>query len=149
MCGPCHCDVEAGYNPDCDKKNGQCRCRENHYQPKGVTKCIPCDCYHIGSYNTQCDHETGQCRCRDGVIGQKCDACPNTYAEVTIEGCEVVYDGCPRSSAHRIWWPRTVFGGESVEICPKGKHIKKDFNRSNYVPTTHFNAIRMKFILNL
>lgn len=119
VCGPCHCDVSAGYNPDCDKSTGKCRCRENHYQPNGVTVCLPCDCYHVGSYSTQCDHETGQCRCRDGVIGQKCDSCPNAYAEVTLQGCEVVYDGCPRSSSEGIWWPRTIFGQEAVENCPR------------------------------
>ncbi|KAG5887440.1 hypothetical protein JTB14_003292 [Gonioctena quinquepunctata] len=124
VCGPCQCDVEAGYNPDCNKKTGKCHCRENHYQPKDSTQCLPCDCYHIGSYNTQCDHESGQCKCRDGVIGLKCDSCPNAYAEITLKGCEVVYDGCPRSSANNIWWPRTVFGSDAIEICPKGSHGK-------------------------
>ncbi|XP_060527638.1 protocadherin-like wing polarity protein stan isoform X2 [Cylas formicarius] len=124
VCGPCDCDVGAGYNPDCDKNTGTCHCRENHYQPKGSTECIPCDCYHVGSYNSQCDHETGECKCKEGVIGQKCDSCPNSYAEITLKGCEVVYDGCPRSSTHGIWWPRTVFGLEAIELCPKGSHGK-------------------------
>ncbi|KAL1494818.1 hypothetical protein ABEB36_010350 [Hypothenemus hampei] len=124
VCGPCECDVDAGYNPDCDKNTGKCHCRENHYQPKGSRECIPCDCYSVGSYSSQCDNETGKCRCRDGVIGQKCDACPNSYAEITLKGCEVVYDGCPRSSAKSIWWPRTLFGQEAVESCPKGSHGK-------------------------
>lgn len=91
VCGPCNCDVEAGYNPDCDKVTGQCFCRENHYQPPGTIKCIPCDCYLTGSYSAQCDHKTGQCRCREGVIGQKCDSCPNPYAEITLKGCEGFY----------------------------------------------------------
>ncbi|KAK4875010.1 hypothetical protein RN001_011432 [Aquatica leii] len=120
VCGPCNCDTEAGYNPDCDKKSGLCYCRENHYQPPGTVKCLPCDCYLTGSYSAQCDHETGQCRCREGVIGQKCDSCPNPYAEITLRGCEVIYDGCPRSSSEGIWWPRTNFDGEVLENCPKG-----------------------------
>lgn len=88
VCGPCHCDIEAGYNPDCNKKTGKCFCKENHYQLHGNSQCIPCDCYHVGSYSSQCDHETGQCTCKEGVIGLKCDACPNSYAEVTLKGCE-------------------------------------------------------------
>ncbi|XP_050305133.1 protocadherin-like wing polarity protein stan isoform X2 [Anthonomus grandis grandis] len=124
VCGPCECDVKAGYNPDCDKKTGKCHCRENHYQPKGSNECIPCDCYSVGSFSSQCDHETGSCRCREGVIGQKCDSCPNSYAEVTLKGCEVIYDGCPRSSANSIWWARTLFGQEAIESCPKGAHGK-------------------------
>lgn len=88
VCGPCDCDVNDGYNPDCDKETGKCHCRENHYQPKGSKECLPCDCYSVGSFSGQCDHETGKCRCRDGVIGQKCDSCPNSYAEITLKGCE-------------------------------------------------------------
>lgn len=88
VCGPCQCDVEAGYNPDCDKKTGKCYCKENHYQLSSSSQCIPCDCYHVGSYSTQCNHETGQCKCKEGVIGLKCDSCPNNYAEVTLKGCE-------------------------------------------------------------
>lgn len=88
VCGPCHCDVEAGYNPDCDKITGECHCRENHYQTKNTSKCTPCDCYLMGSHGAQCNPESGQCHCKEGVIGQKCDQCPNPYAEVTIKGCE-------------------------------------------------------------
>ncbi|KAJ8914679.1 hypothetical protein NQ315_017377 [Exocentrus adspersus] len=131
VCGPCQCDIEAGYNPDCDKKTGKCHCRESYYQPSGTTQCIACDCYHIGSYSTQCNHETGQCRCREGVIGLKCDSCPNAYAEVTLKGCEVIYDGCPRSSSNGIWWPRTVFGLEAIETCPKGSYGKASRNCDN------------------
>lgn len=88
VCGPCGCDVDAGYNPNCDKKTGRCHCKENHYQPAGTKECIPCDCYSVGSFSSQCDLETGNCHCRDGVIGQKCDSCPNSYAEITLKGCE-------------------------------------------------------------
>ncbi|KAJ8975858.1 hypothetical protein NQ317_015895 [Molorchus minor] len=150
VCGPCQCDVEAGYNPDCDKGTGTCHCRENHYQPRGTTQCISCDCYHVGSYSSQCDHETGQCRCRDGVIGLRCDSCPNAYAEVTTKGCEVVYDGCPRSSSNGIWWPRTVFGLEAIEACPKrsyGKASRKcDNELGGWQEPDMFNCTSDKFI---
>ncbi|GLV44458.1 starry night [Carabus blaptoides fortunei] len=138
VCGPCNCDVTAGYNPDCDKISGECRCKENHWRPtlkstginlsgKAIAKrnaCLPCDCYATGSFSPQCDLETGQCRCRSGVIGQRCDSCPNPYAEVTLRGCEVVYDGCPRSYAGKLWWPRTKFGEPATEPCPKDTHGK-------------------------
>ncbi|CAG9865104.1 unnamed protein product [Phyllotreta striolata] len=150
VCGPCQCDVEAGYNPDCDKATGKCHCRENHYQPSGTTRCIPCDCYHVGSHSTQCDHETGQCRCKDGVIGLKCDSCPNAYAEVTTKGCEVVYDGCPKSSSSGIWWPRTVFGADAFEVCPKGSHGKAsrtcDNDLGGWQEPDLFNCTSEKFL---
>lgn len=124
VCGPCSCDTSSGYNPDCDKSTGRCHCRENHWKPVGSHECLPCDCYTIGSYSPQCDLTTGQCRCRSGVIGRRCDGCPNPYAEVTLRGCEVVYDGCPRSYSDKLWWPRTPFGQTAVETCPKGTQGK-------------------------
>lgn len=50
----------------------------------------------------------------------RCDSCPNPYAEVTLRGCEVVYDGCPKSYAGGLWWPRTKFGQVAIEHCPLG-----------------------------
>ncbi|GAA6065601.1 cadherin EGF LAG seven-pass G-type receptor 3 isoform X1, partial [Tachysurus ichikawai] len=26
-CGPCHCDVSKGFDPDCNKTTGQCLCK--------------------------------------------------------------------------------------------------------------------------
>lgn len=126
-CGPCKCDVKRGYHPDCDKQNGKCRCRDNHYQPVNETACLPCDCYYEGSINGACNKLTGQCECREGVIGRRCDSCSNSFAEVTSQGCEVVYDGCPKSFAAGVWWPRTTFAQASIENCPpksRGKGIR-------------------------
>nr|XP_018907159.1 PREDICTED: protocadherin-like wing polarity protein stan isoform X2 [Bemisia tabaci] len=122
VCGPCNCPVDKGYNPDCNKTNGECYCKENHYQPDGSDQCLDCNCYSVGSFGLDCNTQTGQCHCRAGVIGRRCDACPNAYAEVTLRGCEVVYDGCPRNFAGGLWWPRTKFGDVSVENCPSGSH---------------------------
>lgn len=27
VCGPCHCAVSKGFDPDCNKTNGQCQCK--------------------------------------------------------------------------------------------------------------------------
>lgn len=27
VCGPCHCAVGKGFDPDCNKTNGQCQCK--------------------------------------------------------------------------------------------------------------------------
>lgn len=126
-CGPCKCNLKQGYHPDCDKQTGQCHCRDNHYQPANETACLPCDCYTIGSFSMSCNTLTGQCECRDGVIGRRCDSCSNPYAEVTLSGCEVVYDSCPKSFAAGIWWPRTPLGQSAYENCPtpaKGKGVR-------------------------
>lgn len=118
VCGPCKCNTKAGYHLNCNKTTGQCSCKDNHYQPLNETACLPCDCYSVGSFGGACDLLTGQCRCREGVIGRRCDSCSNPYAEVTLKGCEVVYDSCPRSFSRGIWWPRTVLGQVALENCP-------------------------------
>lgn len=30
----------------------------------------------------------------------------------------MVYDGCPRSFSHGLWWERTKFGEVAIESCP-------------------------------
>ncbi|XP_071331336.1 cadherin EGF LAG seven-pass G-type receptor 3 isoform X3 [Trachinotus anak] len=119
-CGPCHCDTNKGFDPDCNKTSGHCHCKEFHYRPRGSDTCLPCDCYPVGSFSRSCDPETGQCQCRPGVIGRQCNACDNPFAEVTNSGCEVIYDGCPKTITQGIWWPRTKFNLPAAVPCPKG-----------------------------
>ncbi|XP_030062620.1 cadherin EGF LAG seven-pass G-type receptor 3 [Microcaecilia unicolor] len=119
-CGPCNCDVNKGFDPDCNKTTGQCHCKDFHYCPKESDICLPCDCYPIGSSSRSCEQETGQCTCRPGVIGRQCNACDNPFAEVTPNGCEVIYDGCPKALRAAVWWPRIKFGLPAAVPCPKG-----------------------------
>ncbi|KAK7884626.1 hypothetical protein WMY93_027749 [Mugilogobius chulae] len=119
-CGPCNCDVDKGFDPECNKTSGQCQCKEFHYRPRGSEACLPCDCYPIGSFSRTCDTETGQCQCRPGVIGRQCNSCDNPFAEVTNSGCDVIYDGCPRTITAGIWWSRTKFNRPDAVPCPKG-----------------------------
>ncbi|XP_077574235.1 cadherin EGF LAG seven-pass G-type receptor 3 isoform X3 [Stigmatopora nigra] len=119
-CGPCHCDTNKGFDPDCNKTSGLCHCKEFHYRPLGSDSCLPCDCYPVGSFSRTCDPETGQCPCRPGVIGRQCNLCDNPFAEVTNSGCEVIYDGCPKTITQGIWWPRTKFNLPAAVPCPKG-----------------------------
>ncbi|XP_029013002.1 cadherin EGF LAG seven-pass G-type receptor 3 isoform X2 [Betta splendens] len=119
-CGPCHCDTNKGFDPDCNKTSGQCHCKEFHYRPRGSDACLPCDCYPVGSFSRSCDPESGQCQCRPGVIGRQCNSCDNPFAEVTNSGCEVIYDGCPKTITQGIWWPRTKFNLPAAVPCPKG-----------------------------
>ncbi|XP_034027332.1 cadherin EGF LAG seven-pass G-type receptor 3 [Thalassophryne amazonica] len=119
-CGPCHCDTSKGFDPDCNKTSGHCRCKEFHYHTRDSETCLPCDCYPVGSFSRSCDPDTGQCPCRPGVIGRQCNTCDNPFAEVTNSGCEVIYDGCPKTITQGIWWPRTKFNLPAAVPCPKG-----------------------------
>ena len=120
ICGPCNCDINKGYDGNCNKTTGECSCQINRFQPTGSDVCFECDCYTMGSYSSKCDHLTGQCQCKPGVIGRRCDICPSPFAEVTSRGCEVIYDACPRVFADGVWWERTSFGSKSMRRCPTG-----------------------------
>uniref|UniRef100_A0A673FW13 Cadherin EGF LAG seven-pass G-type receptor 3-like n=1 Tax=Sinocyclocheilus rhinocerous TaxID=307959 RepID=A0A673FW13_9TELE len=119
-CGPCHCEASKSFDTDCNKTTGHCHCKEFHYRRPGSDVCLPCDCYPVGSFSRSCDPESGQCQCRPGVIGRQCNMCDNPFAEVTQTGCEVIYDGCPKTITSAIWWPRTKFNLPAAVPCPKG-----------------------------
>ncbi|XP_058860276.1 cadherin EGF LAG seven-pass G-type receptor 2-like isoform X2 [Acipenser ruthenus] len=148
MCGPCNCDTSKGFDPDCNKTTGECRCKENHYQPAEGDTCFPCDCYPTGSLSRTCDTETGQCRCKPGVIGQQCDRCDNPFAEVSMNGCEVIYDSCPRAMEAVIWWPRTKFGLPAAIPCPRGSigtAIRHCDEHKGWLPPNIFNCTSVTF----
>ncbi|XP_049496328.1 LOW QUALITY PROTEIN: cadherin EGF LAG seven-pass G-type receptor 3 [Panthera uncia] len=119
-CGPCNCDIHKGFDPNCNKTNGQCHCKEFHYRPRGSDSCLPCDCYPVGSTSRSCAPHSGQCPCRPGALGRQCNSCDSPFAEVTASGCRVLYDACPKSLRSGVWWPQTKFGMMASVPCPRG-----------------------------
>ncbi|XP_014306375.1 cadherin EGF LAG seven-pass G-type receptor 1-like, partial [Myotis lucifugus] len=149
VCGPCHCAVDKGFDPDCNKTSGQCQCKENHYQPPDQDACLPCDCFPHGSHSRACDADTGQCACRPGVIGRQCNRCDNPFAEVTVLGCEVIYSGCPRAFEAGIWWPQTKFGQPAAVPCPKGSvgtAVRHCSGEKGWRPPELFNCTTASFV---
>lgn len=118
ICGPCNCDESKGFDGDCDKLTGQCYCKSSHYQPIGSDYCLACDCYLVGSISSTCNQTSGQCKCRPGVVGRRCDTCASPYAEVTLRGCEVIYDACPKTFSDGIWWDKTQLDRLATQQCP-------------------------------
>nr|XP_033773923.1 cadherin EGF LAG seven-pass G-type receptor 2 isoform X1 [Geotrypetes seraphini] len=148
MCGPCSCDVTKGFDSNCNKTSGQCRCKENHYRPPGSERCLLCDCYPTGSLSRTCDMGIGQCQCKPGVIGRQCDRCDNPFAEVTTNGCEVNYDSCPRAIEANIWWPRTRFGLPAAVPCPRGSYgtaVRHCDEHKGWLPPNLFNCTSSSF----
>ncbi|XP_036373685.1 cadherin EGF LAG seven-pass G-type receptor 1-like [Megalops cyprinoides] len=148
MCGPCNCDVSKGFNLDCNKTTGECRCKDNYYRPNGGDTCFPCDCFAQGSTGRTCDPHTGQCPCKAGVIGRQCNRCDNPFAEVTVGGCEVVYEGCPKAFGAGIWWPKTKFGRPAAMNCPKGTTgtaIRHCSDEKGWLPPELFNCTTITF----
>ncbi|XP_069833172.1 cadherin EGF LAG seven-pass G-type receptor 1 isoform X2 [Dendropsophus ebraccatus] len=149
ICGPCNCDVSKGFHPDCNKTNGECRCKENYYRPQDSDTCYPCDCFPSGAYERGCDMETGQCPCKPGVIGRQCNRCDNPFAEVTNDGCEVIYNACPKAFEAGIWWPQTKFGQPAAVPCPKGSvgnAIRHCSEEKGWLPPELFNCTTLTFL---
>uniref|UniRef100_A0A8C9VE66 Cadherin EGF LAG seven-pass G-type receptor 1 n=1 Tax=Scleropages formosus TaxID=113540 RepID=A0A8C9VE66_SCLFO len=147
-CGPCNCDTSKGFNPECNKTTGECRCKDNHYRPEGSDTCYPCDCFPLGSLTRACDSKTGQCSCKPGVIGRQCNRCDSPFAEVTASGCEVVYEGCPKAFDGGIWWPKTKFGRPAAMNCPKGSigtAIRHCGDEKGWLPPQLFNCTTATF----
>ncbi|XP_072238280.1 cadherin EGF LAG seven-pass G-type receptor 2 [Leuresthes tenuis] len=148
-CGPCNCPTDKGFDSDCNKTSGECRCKDNHYRLEGSDTCLLCDCYSVGSFSRACDRETGQCQCKAGVIGRQCDRCDNPFAEVSPNGCEVIYDSCPQAIEAGIWWPRTKFGLPAAVLCPKGTvgtAIRHCDEHKGWLPPNLFNCTSATFI---
>ncbi|XP_054168820.1 protocadherin-like wing polarity protein stan [Oppia nitens] len=149
ICGPCNCDTSKGYDGNCNKTSGECSCEQNHFQPLNSDICFKCDCYSTGSYTSRCDTLSGQCRCRPGVIGRRCDSCSSPFAEVTLRGCEVIYDGCPRAFTEQIWWERTQFGQKASQVCPpnsQGKAQRYCSDINGWTPPDLFDCTSNTFV---
>ncbi|KAG8517967.1 Cadherin EGF LAG seven-pass G-type receptor 1 [Galemys pyrenaicus] len=149
VCGPCHCAVSRGFDPDCNKTSGQCQCKENHYRPPAQDACLPCDCFPQGSRSRACDADTGQCACKPGVVGRQCNRCDSPFAEVTARGCEVIYSGCPRAFEAGIWWPQTKFGQPAAVPCPKGSvgnAVRHCSGEKGWLPPELFNCTSSSFV---
>nr|XP_021543434.1 cadherin EGF LAG seven-pass G-type receptor 1 [Neomonachus schauinslandi] len=149
VCGPCHCAVSKGFDPDCNKTNGHCQCKENYYRPPDQDACLPCDCFPHGSHSRACDMDTGQCVCKSGVIGRQCNRCDNPFAEVTALGCEVIYNGCPRAFEAGIWWPQTKFGQPAAVPCPRGSvgnAVRHCSGEKGWLPAELFNCTTVSFL---
>uniref|UniRef100_H2THB8 Cadherin, EGF LAG seven-pass G-type receptor 2 n=1 Tax=Takifugu rubripes TaxID=31033 RepID=H2THB8_TAKRU len=147
-CGPCNCQTHKGFDFDCNKTSGECRCKDNHYHPEGSDGCLLCDCYPLGSFSRACDRDSGQCQCKPGVIGRQCDRCDNPFAEVSANGCEVIYDSCPQAIEAGIWWPRTKFGLPAAVSCPRGTlgtAIRHCDEHKGWLPPNLFNCTSTTF----
>ncbi|KAI7790755.1 cadherin EGF LAG seven-pass G-type receptor 2 precursor [Triplophysa rosa] len=147
-CGPCNCETSKGFDSDCNKSSGACRCKDNHFRPVGSDTCLLCDCYSVGSFSRACDGVSGSCQCKPGVIGRQCDRCDNPFAEVSSNGCEVIYDSCPQSIEAGIWWPRTKFGLPAAVSCPKGSvgtAVRHCDEHKGWMTPNLFNCTRVSF----
>ncbi|CAN0009372.1 unnamed protein product [Bubo scandiacus] len=149
ICGPCNCETSKGFDSDCNKTNGECHCKANYYRPQSSDTCYPCDCFPSGSHTRACDMETGQCPCKPGVIGRQCNRCDNPFAEVTMKGCEVIYNGCPKAFEAGIWWPQTKFGQPAAVPCPKGSvgnAVRHCNIEKGWLPPELFNCTTSTFV---
>ncbi|XP_071039097.1 agrin-like isoform X2 [Parasteatoda tepidariorum] len=99
----CNCNRLGSYGETCDSISGQCECKTgvgglrcdrcdpgywglHKIVADGNVGCLPCDCNMRGSARDDCEQMTGRCVCKHGILGMKCDICP--------EGMVLGQDGC-------------------------------------------------------
>ncbi|GFY54764.1 hypothetical protein TNIN_40671 [Trichonephila inaurata madagascariensis] len=119
----CNCNRLGSYGESCDVISGQCECKTgvgglrcDRCEPgywglhkivaDGNVGCLPCDCNLRGSARDDCEQMTGRCVCKHGILGMKCDICP--------EGTVLGEDGCMDDilTILRLWV-------EALETCPR------------------------------
>uniref|UniRef100_A0A3Q3VVE3 Basement membrane-specific heparan sulfate proteoglycan core protein n=1 Tax=Mola mola TaxID=94237 RepID=A0A3Q3VVE3_MOLML len=128
-CQPCQCHTNGSVSEVCNKKTGQCQCRENvvgrqceECMTHGLTTggvCTPCHCNSFGSKSFDCD-EIGQCRCQPGVTGPKCDRCARGFFNFQEGGCTPCQcshlgNNCDANTGQCICPPNTI--GERCGRC--------------------------------
>ncbi|XP_007432316.1 laminin subunit alpha-3, partial [Python bivittatus] len=86
-CEKCNCSSKGvinAMNPECNKTDGQCKCRSgiagrqcDHCAPGsyGFPNCKPCKCNRGGTEPDICNPQTGLCLCKGNVEGVQCDMC--------------------------------------------------------------------------
>ncbi|XP_042299302.1 laminin subunit alpha-3-like [Sceloporus undulatus] len=121
-CVRCNCSIKGVVNmgnPECDKMNGQCRCRSgitgrqcDQCAPGsyGFPNCKPCSCNRRGTEPNVCDSKTGVCLCKENVEGFQCDMCrPGSFYldSSNPKGCTNCFcfgatNICQSTNKHRI-----------------------------------------------
>ncbi|XP_062987370.1 laminin subunit alpha-3 [Elgaria multicarinata webbii] len=101
-CEGCNCSskgVVNAVNPECNKINGQCKCRSgitgqrcDRCAPGSYSfpNCKPCKCNRGGTEPNVCNPHTGVCLCKENVEGIQCDTCRSGsfYLDSTnLKGC--------------------------------------------------------------
>ncbi|XP_010131481.1 PREDICTED: laminin subunit alpha-3, partial [Buceros rhinoceros silvestris] len=86
-CESCNCSeggVDMVTSPECDKTNGQCKCKPGIKGRRcdqcapgtySFPNCVPCNCNRGGTEPDVCDPQTGVCLCKENVEGGECDTC--------------------------------------------------------------------------
>ncbi|XP_055334862.1 agrin-like [Paramacrobiotus metropolitanus] len=89
----CRCNKLGAVSAQCDDETKQCKCKLGVggarcdrcqrgfwglHRAVSVSKgCMPCACSNFGSVRPDCEQMTGRCLCKPGVLGIKCDRCPD------------------------------------------------------------------------
>ncbi|XP_058858363.1 agrin isoform X6 [Acipenser ruthenus] len=123
----CLCNQYGSYGGTCDPSSGQCsckpglggqkcdRCEPGFWNFRGIVTenksgCTPCNCDVTGSVRDDCEQMSGLCSCKTGVIGMKCNQCP--------DGREMGVNGCDKgpSAVASCTGVQCEFGASCVEV---------------------------------
>ncbi|XP_053098465.1 laminin subunit alpha-3 isoform X2 [Hemicordylus capensis] len=140
-CEGCNCSSQGivnAANPECDKIDGQCRCRSGITGRRcdrcapgsyGFPDCKPCKCNRGGTELDVCHPQTGICLCKENVEGIQCDMCRSgsfNLDSANPKGCTSCFcfgatNNCLSTNKHRVkfvdmrnWHLKAVDNGMSI-----------------------------------
>uniref|UniRef100_A0A8C6Y0I6 Laminin subunit alpha 3 n=1 Tax=Naja naja TaxID=35670 RepID=A0A8C6Y0I6_NAJNA len=145
-CEKCNCSskgVTSAMNPECNKIDGQCRCRSgiagrqcDHCAPGsyGFPNCKPCKCNRGGTEQDICNPQTGLCLCKENVEGVQCDMCRSGsfYLDpANPKGCTTCFcfgatNICHSTNKHRVKF--TDMRNWHLEAVGNAMNIPTTFN---------------------
>uniref|UniRef100_A0A8B9CK18 Laminin subunit alpha 3 n=1 Tax=Anser brachyrhynchus TaxID=132585 RepID=A0A8B9CK18_9AVES len=123
-CESCNCSERGVINaasPDCEKNNGQCKCKPgikgrqcDQCAPGTYSfpNCVPCNCNRDGTEPDVCDPHTGICLCKENVEGAECSVCrPGSFYldPSNPKGCTTCFCFGATSNCHSTNRRRTKF----------------------------------------
>ncbi|CAJ0602376.1 unnamed protein product [Cylicocyclus nassatus] len=113
-CRKCMCSE--GFEMQCDKDNGECKCPKFQFPLQG--RCVNCECGY-GATSLQCSVD-GQCQCSGQASGRRCDRCKMDHHVLdpkTLK-CLSARNHCPSQIDYGIQWPTTAKGMTARQSCP-------------------------------
>ncbi|VDM57408.1 unnamed protein product [Angiostrongylus costaricensis] len=113
------CSCPEGFETQCNKENGECRCPKFQYSLGG--RCVSCECGY-GASTLQCSTD-GQCQCGGEASGRRCDRCilDNHVLDAKTLKCLPVRGHCPSQIQFGVQWPTTPKGTTARQSCPNAQ----------------------------
>ncbi|KJH47967.1 EGF-like domain protein [Dictyocaulus viviparus] len=107
------CSCPEGFDSQCIKENGNCRCPRFQFALNG--RCVNCECGY-GASTLQCSLD-GQCQCSGEATGRRCDRCMLDNHKWLANDCKLLTDfGFQDESLAIKLYSSSISGSRSEDV---------------------------------